>query len=195
MVDLNFVLRVDPDVPLRETIITLAELVGEGKIGGVALCEMELSLFNTDPLTNGITDTCFELNIPIYESVVSSMLTGQYKSHDDFLERDIQKAMPRYQPENFAVNMKSVQELEKLAIKKRCTPAQLALGWALTLSKQKHMPVIIPIPGSVRPEMIKENSTPVQLSQEEMNEIDIVLAQFEVAGDRYGARAMRLVNG
>jgi pyridoxine 4-dehydrogenase len=123
------------------------------------------------------------------------MLTGQIKSFDDIPENDFRRILPRFQPENFENNMKLVRELEKIAQKKKCTPAQLALGWVRGLSKREEMPEIVPIPGATTVERVLENSVEVELSEEEMDEIDLVLAKCEVIGDRYHALGMKFVNG
>jgi pyridoxine 4-dehydrogenase len=123
------------------------------------------------------------------------MLTGQIKSFDDIPENDFRRILPRFQPENFENNMKLVRELEKIAKKKKCTPAQLALGWVRSLSKREGMPEIIPIPGATTVECVLENSVEVELTDEEMDEIDLVLANCEVIGDRYHSFGMKFVNG
>lgn len=123
------------------------------------------------------------------------MLTGQIKSYEDIPDKDIRKILPRFQPMNFNNNMKLVKELEKIAAKKECTPAQLALGWVRSLSKREAMPVVIPIPGATTVERVMENSVEVDLSDEEMREIDLALARCEIVGDRYHSFGMKLVNG
>ena len=123
------------------------------------------------------------------------MLTGQIKSYEDIPEGDIRKMLPRFQPENFEVNVKLVTELGKIATKKNCTSAQLALGWLRSLSKREGMPEIIPIPGATTVERIRENSIEVEMTEQEMNEIDSILANFEVIGDRYHSAGMKSVNG
>ena len=208
--------RRDRNVPLKDTLGELAKLVNEGKIGGVALSEVnadtireaasvtkivaveiELSLWSTEPLTNGVAAACAELQIPIiaYSPIGRGMLTGQIKSFDDIPDTDIRRRLPRFQPENFEVNIKLVKELEKLAKKKQCTPAQLALGWLRCLSHKDGMPEIFPIPGATTPERVKENATLVDLTEEEMKEIDEILSSFKVVGDRYHAMGMKLANG
>ena len=122
------------------------------------------------------------------------MLTGQVKSFDDLPEGDFRRILPRFQPENFDVNMKLVLKVERLAKKKGCTPAQLAIGWVRTLSEKGGRPQIIPIPGATTPERVKENSVQIKLSDEEMKELDSVLASFEVKGMRYPEHGMKLVN-
>ena len=111
-----------------------------------------------------------------YSPIGRGMLTGQIKSFNDFPENDFRRHTPRFQPENFEINIKLVQELEKIAARRNCTPAQLALGWLVSLSK-------------------KEGMTAVELNEEDLKAIDSVLAKFEVVGDRYPAPAMKYVNG
>lgn len=103
--------------------------------------------------------------------------------------------LPRFQPENFSINIKLVKQLESMASKKNCTPAQLALGWLLTLSKQPGMPTIIPIPGSTTPERVVENAGAVELTEGEMKDIEQILNSHQIIGDRYHAAGMTLVNG
>ena len=113
------------------------------------------------------------------------MLTGQIRSPEDIPEGDLRRHMPRFQPENFDVNLELVRQLEGLAAKKGCKPSQLAVGWVLGVSRRPGMPEIIPIPGASTAERVKENSTIVELTDDEMKEIDAVLAKFKVAGGRY----------
>jgi pyridoxine 4-dehydrogenase len=123
------------------------------------------------------------------------MLTGQVKSFDDIPDNDFRKMLPRFQPGNFENNLKLVEGLENVARKKDCTPAQLALGWIRSLSRREGMPEIIPIPGATTVEHVKENSVEVELTEEELEEIDSVLARCEVTGDRYHSAGMKHVNG
>jgi pyridoxine 4-dehydrogenase len=123
------------------------------------------------------------------------MLTGQIKSFEDIPDEDIRRILPRFQPENFEKNMRLVRELEKIAAKKKCTSAQLALGWVRSLSKREGLPEVIPIPGATTVERVMENSIEVELTEEETKEIDSVLASCEVIGDRYHSFGMKLVNG
>lgn len=111
------------------------------------------------------------------------MLTGQIKSISDVPEQ--LRRWPRFQPENFDVNLQLVAQVEELARKKGCTPAQLAINWTKALSRRPGMPVIIPIPGATTAERVRENAKEVELSDEEMQEIDATLAKFEVKGTRY----------
>ena len=125
------------------------------------------------------------------------MLSGQIKSFDDIPENDMRRILPRFQPPNFENNMILVKKLENLAQKKNCTSAQLALAWLLSLSKKNGMPKIIPIPGATTVDHAIENGKAgeVELNEEEMAEIDQVLATCEVAGDRYHPVGMKSING
>lgn len=125
------------------------------------------------------------------------MLSGQIKSFDDIPEKDIRRILPRFQPPNFENNMKLVKKLETLAEKKKCTSAQLALAWVLSLSKKKGMPTIIPIPGATTVDRVIENGkvSDVELKEEEMVEIEQIVAPCEVAGDRYHPAGMKSING
>ncbi|OJD33770.1 aldo keto reductase [Diplodia corticola] len=207
--------RRDPNVPLEETLGAFEELIKEGKIGGVALSEVsaksireaaaiakiqsveiELSLWATDPLTNGILHACKELDIPVlaYGPVGQGMLAGKYKSFEDIPADDRRRDFPRFQRDNFEKNLDLLRALEKFAKNKNCTPAQLAIGWVLAISKRPDMPVIIPIPGATTAERVEENSTIVGITDEDMQEIDTILASFEVAGTRYPEQVMHMTN-
>ena len=120
-----------------------------------------------------------------YSLIGRGMLTGQIKSFEDLPQGDIRRRLPRFQPENFETNMKLVQELEIIAEKKSCKPVQLALAWLRSLSNTKGMPKIVPIPGATTAEKVKENAVEIELTEEEMKDIDDILASCEIVGDRY----------
>lgn len=122
------------------------------------------------------------------------VLTGQIKSPDDIPEGDWRKACPRFQGENFKKNLDLVNEVEKLAKKKGCTPGQIAINWLLAISKRPGMPKIIPIPGSSNPDRVKENAVIVDLTDDDLEEIEKILASFTVLGDRYPAALMGALN-
>ena len=125
------------------------------------------------------------------------MLSGHIKSFDDIPEKDMRRNLPRFQPPNFENNMILVKKLENLAQRKSCTSAQLALAWLISLSKKNGMPKIIPIPGATTIAHAIENGKAgeIELNEEEIAEIDQVLATCEVAGDRYHPAGMRNING
>ena len=125
------------------------------------------------------------------------MLSGHIKSFEDIPEKDMRRNLPRFQPPNFENNMVLVKNLESLAQRKNCTSAQLALAWLIGVSKKDGMPKIIPIPGATTVAHAIENGKAgeIELNEEEMAEIDQVLATCEVAGDRYHPLGMRNLNG
>lgn len=122
-------------------------------------------------------------------------MTGQIKSFDDIPEGDFRRTFPRFQPENFEVNIKLVRELEKIAKQIGCTPAQLAIAWVRSLSEKDGNPVIIPIPGATTVERVKENAKEVALSDSDISEISSILKSFNVVGGRYGGPAAAHMNG
>lgn len=208
--------RVDPNTPIETTIAALAEYVREGKIKGISLSEVraetirrahkvhpicgvevELSLWSTDILKNGIAATCAELGIPVvaYSPLGRGFLTGEIKSIDDLPADDIRRRFPRFQPDVFEKNLEMVEELQKLARRKGCSPAQLALSWVRQLSGKPGLPQIIPIPGATTDKRVTENMQQFQLSQAEVEEIDKILESFEVHGDRYGGHLAAMMNG
>ncbi|KAK4151946.1 NADP-dependent oxidoreductase domain-containing protein [Chaetomidium leptoderma] len=203
--------RKDANVDIKTTLAALQEHVEAGNIGGIALSEVsaatirraakvakieavewELSLWCTDTLENGVAEACAELDIPIlaYSPLGKGMLTGQFQSPADLPEGDYRRTFPRFQPDVFEGNLRLVREVEKLAAKKGCTPGQVAIGWLLTLAKRPGMPRIIPIPGTTRPERVRENAVEVELSDEEMAALERIIREFAPAGTRYPAHQM-----
>ncbi|OLN81086.1 Pyridoxal reductase [Colletotrichum chlorophyti] len=208
-VDIFECARRDPNVPLDVTFgVIQKEYIDTGKVGGISLSEVsaatiheavkharivavevELSLFSTDVLTNGVAAACAQYNIPLiaYSPVGRGVLTGQIKSVDDIPEGDFRRYMPRFQPGTFEINLRLVDQIEQLAAKKGVTPAQFAINWTIALSRRPGMPEIIPIPGATTAARVNENAKLVEITDEEMAEIDATLAKFEVVGARYPA--------
>jgi len=198
--------RRDPKVPLEVTFGVLQkEYIDTGKLGGISLSEVraetiheavklvkvaavevELSLWSTDVLDNGVAAACAQYGIPMiaYSPIGRGMLTGQIKRIEDVPE-GFARLVPRFQPGNFEINLQLVQQVEKLAEKKGCTTAQLAISWTRNLSRRPNMPTIIPIPGATTAARVVENSKEIDLTDDEMAEIDATLAKFEVSGGRY----------
>lgn len=114
------------------------------------------------------------------------MLTGQFKKFEDLPQDSLLLAFgfPRFQRENFEKNVQLVDKVEEIAKRKGCTPAQLAINWTRTLSRRPGMPTIIPIPGTTTAERVEENSKLIDITDEEMAEIDDILAKFTPAGGR-----------
>lgn len=115
------------------------------------------------------------------------MLTGQFKKFDDLPKDSLLLSLnfPRFQQSNFEKNMQLVEKVEEIAKKKDCTPAQLAINWTRTLSRRPGMPTIIPIPGATTADRVEENSKLIDITDEEMAEIDAILEKFTPAGGRY----------
>lgn len=166
-----------------------AETIHEAvKVAKIVACEVELSLFSTDVLYNGVAEACAKYNIPLvaYSPMGRGFLTGQIKTFDDIPADSYLKINPRFQPgENFDNNIKLVHHVEELAKKKGCTSAQLALGWVRGLNGRPGMPTIIPIPGATTAERVKENAKVVELTDEDMAAIDKFLIGFKPLGRRY----------
>lgn len=208
--------RVDPNTPIETTITVLAELVKEEKIGGISLSEVkaetirraakihpicavevELSMWETSVLTNGVATTCAELGIPLvaYSPLGRGFLTGDFKTLDDIPLDDMRRRFPRFSAENFPKNVELVHKVERLAQKKGCKSSQLALAWVRALSKQKGMPDIIPIPGATTEARVTENMGVVELSEADMNDIQKLLDSFKPVGNRYPAGLHELSEG
>jgi pyridoxine 4-dehydrogenase len=196
--------RVDPKVPIEETMGYLAEFVRAGKIGAIGLSEtaaatirraasvhpiaaveVEFSLFCTDIRDNGVVSACAELDIPIiaYSPLGRGFLTGRFKSPDDLSKT--QALFPRFQGENFHKNMELVGAIEKVAREKACTPAQLAIGWVRAQSKTKGFPTIVPIPGATTVNRVSENVKEIRVTAEELADIEKILDTIPVEGARY----------
>lgn len=106
----------------------------------------------------------------------------------------MKRNMPRFSPENFPKNLELVTKVEALAKKKGCTTSQIAINWLLSLSKRPGMPTIIPIPGSSKASRITENCTVIDLTEDDLAEIDRFLDGFVAAGERYPAALMKDLN-
>ncbi|KAI0852907.1 putative aldo/keto reductase [Daldinia vernicosa] len=199
--------RRDPKVPLSVTFgVIEKEYIQTGKVGGISLSEVraetiheavkvtkivgvevELSLFSREILDNGVADACAQYDIPIiaYSPVGRGFLTGQIKSLEDV--KPELRSWPWFQPGNFEVNLQLASQVEELAKKKGVTPAQLAISWTIRLSSwRKGAPkTIIPIPGATTVARIDENAVQVDISDEEMAQIDATLSKVKPSGGRY----------
>lgn len=208
--------RVDPDVPIEETIGYIAEYVKAGKVGGISLSEcnantirraakvhpiacveVEFSLYATEILENGIAEACAELNIPIvaYSPLGRGFLTGAIKKFEDLPEGDFRRHMPRFQPDVFGENLKLTQEVEHIAQQKGVTPAQVSLAWVLAHSRKNGLPEIIPIPGATTEARVLENNKQVTLSEQEVIILGEILKRIEIKGGRYPPEQDHLLNG
>jgi pyridoxine 4-dehydrogenase len=211
-IDLFACARVDPKVPVEDTIEALGQLVKEGKIGGIALSEVkaqtirraakvhpiemveaEVSLWATDIFSNGVAEACAELGIVVvaHSPLGGGMLAGKFQKPED-LANDHHRFFPRFQGENFQKNLNLVKELQSLANAKGCTTPQLAVTWIKVQRKKPGMPFMVTIPGASSESRVRENCTEVELTDEDLKEIDSILHSFPVIGDRYPAAAKGL---
>ncbi|MDR6957804.1 aryl-alcohol dehydrogenase-like predicted oxidoreductase [Pseudomonas brassicacearum] len=212
--DLYYQHRIDPQVPVEETIGAMAELVKAGKIRHIGLSEAsaetiqrahavhplaavqsEYSLWSRDPEHNGVLDTCRRLGIAFvaYSPLGRGFLTGELKSPDDFAADDYRRFSPRFQADNFHRNLALVDRVKALAADKHISAAQLALAWVLAQGDH-----VIPIPGTKQRKYLESNvaAAAVALSGEELAHLDeIFTTEGVVAGDRYAAQTMTLLNG
>jgi aryl-alcohol dehydrogenase-like predicted oxidoreductase len=210
-IDLYYQHRVDPNVPIEDTVGEMARLKDEGKVRFLGLSEAaprtiraahathpitavqtELSLWSRDAEAE-VIPTVRELGIGYvaYSPLGRGFLTGQIKSPDDFAEDDFRRNHPRFQGENFEKNIQLVREVEALAQDKGCTTAQLALAWVLAQGED-----IVPIPGTKHIRYLDENigALDVTLTDEDLKRLDDILPPGAAAGPRYAERAMAAVN-
>ena len=201
-IDLYYLHRVDPEVPIEETVGAMGQLVEAGKVRYLGLSEAapdtlrranaefpitalqtEYSLWSRDP-EDEILPTCRALGIGFvpYSPLGRGFLTGRFQSPDDLPEDDWRRHNPRFQGENFQMNLHLVDEVKRLAGEKGVTPAQLALAWVLEQGDD-----IVPIPGTTSAEHLEENAAAldVTFSDRELERIDEIAPQGAAAGDRY----------
>jgi aryl-alcohol dehydrogenase-like predicted oxidoreductase len=210
-IDLYYQHRVDPNVPIEETVGAMAELVQEGKVRYLGLSEAapqtirrahavhpisalqtEYSLWSRD-VESEILPTVRELGIGFvaYSPLGRGFLTGRFKRIEDLPADDFRRHSPRFQGDNFARNLKLVAEVERMAGEKGCTPAQLALAWVLAQGAD-----IVPIPGTKQRKRLEENvgALEVRLTSEELARIDRILPPGSAAGERYAGPQMQALN-
>jgi aryl-alcohol dehydrogenase-like predicted oxidoreductase len=211
VIDLYYQHRVDPNVPIEDTVGAMLRLKEEGKVRFLGLSEAapgtirraaavtkitavqtELSLWSRDAEAE-VLPTVRELGIGYvaYSPLGRGFLTGQIKSPDDFPADDFRKFHPRFQGENFAKNIALVREVEAMAKEKGCTTAQLALAWVLAQGED-----IVPIPGTKHVRYLDENigALDVKLTGEDLKRLDEILPPGAAAGPRYHERGMETVN-
>ena len=210
-IDLYYQHRVDPNVPIEDTVGAMARLKEEGKIRFLGLSEAaprtirkahathpitavqtELSLWSRDAEAE-VLPTVRELGIGYvaYSPLGRGFLTGQIKSPSDFAEDDFRRNHPRFQGENFDRNIELVREVGKLAEEKGCTTAQLALAWVLAQGED-----IVPIPGTKHVRYLDDNIGALEaaLSRADLDRLDAILPPGAAAGERYAERAMAALN-
>jgi aryl-alcohol dehydrogenase-like predicted oxidoreductase len=210
-IDLYYPSRVDPKVPIEETVGTLGELVKEGKIRYVGLSEVgsetlrrasavhsiamvqtEYSLWTREPESD-VLPTCRELGISLvaYSPLGRGFLTGAFHKPEDLAPDDFRRHMPRFQGDNFKHNLKLVQKVKEIADQKNCTSAQLSLAWILAQGED-----VVPIPGTKHRERLEENlqALEIELNDDDLRRIEETAPVGYAAGTRYPQAAMQTVN-
>ena len=210
-IDLYYLHRVDPETPIEETVTAMAELVEEGKVRYLGLSEAgmktlrsafdvhpiaalqsEYSLWTRDPEPE-VLPTCRELGIGFvaYSPLGRGFLTAQFKTFDDLPADDYRRNSPRFQGENFQLNLNLVKKVQEMAEEKKCKPSQLALAWVLAQGGD-----IVPIPGTKHREYLEENvgALDIELGPDELRRLSEVFPFGAAAGERYPEPMMALVN-
>jgi aryl-alcohol dehydrogenase-like predicted oxidoreductase len=208
-IDLYYLHRIDPEVPLTETVGAMADLVAEGKVRYLGLSEVssvslkeahgvhpitalqsEYSIWVRD-IEKEIMTTCRDLDVAMvpYSPLGRGFLTGKLSSPDHFGASDYRKDIPLFQGENFDANLIIVKELENIAKSKNCKTSQIALAWLNAQGED-----IFPIPGTKRSTFLKENieSLQIKLTTDELKRIDQV--SMQVKGNRKNDAGMALVD-
>ncbi|WP_347168843.1 aldo/keto reductase [Pseudomonas salmasensis] len=210
--DLYYQHRIDPDVAIEETVGAMADLVKQGKVRYLGLSEAsavtlerahkvhpisalqsEYSLWSRDQQDNGCLATCQRLGIAFvpYSPLGRGFLTGALKSPDDFGADDYRRFSPRFQGENFAKNLRLVEQVKALAADKGVTAGQLALAWVLAQGDY-----IIPIPGTKRRTYLQENveAVSISLSAQELAALDAIFPADATAGLRYPKEVLAMLD-
>jgi aryl-alcohol dehydrogenase-like predicted oxidoreductase len=208
-IDLYYQHRVDPKVPIEETVGAMAELVEQGKVRHIGLSEAapetirranavhpltavqtEYSLWSRDPEAD-VLPTCRELGIGFvpYAPLGRGFLAGRFTAPDELDEHDFRRRGPRFTGENLEANLELVGKVREIAAEKGVTPAQLAIAWVLARGDD-----LVPIPGTKRRTYLEQNagSVDVELTPDDLARIDAELPQ--AAGERYDEAGMAAVN-
>jgi len=208
--------RVDPVVPVEDSVGAMAELVKEGKTRFIALSEcsadslrrgsavhplaslqMEYSLFSRDAEGQGQIAACKELNMALmaYGVLGRGQLTAHAPKLDEMSANDIRKRLPRFQPDNVEANLKLRAVLETIARRKNLTLAQLAIAWPMAQG-ERMATQIVPIPGAKSRRHIEENvgAAAVGFTADELAEIDAAVPPGAAAGTRYPGGQMHRLN-
>jgi aryl-alcohol dehydrogenase-like predicted oxidoreductase len=211
-IDLYYAHRIDPNVPIEDTVGAMAELVAAGKVRYLGLSEAsgatlerackvhpiaalqsEFSLWTRDPQDNGMLAACRRLGVSLvaYSPLGRGFLTGAIRTPDDFEADDYRRNSPRFMGENFDRNLQLVEKVKALAADKGCSPAQLALAWVLAQGDD-----VLAIPGTRKRSRLDENlgALQVTLRADDLAAIDAVFSPGAVAGQRYTGAGMHMVN-
>lgn len=210
VIDLYYLHRVDPQIPIEETVGAMSLLVDAGKVRHIGLSEVgaatlrrahavhpiaavqsEYSLWTRD-VEREVLGVMRELNIGLvaYSPLGRGFLTGAIRDASALGEKDSRRSNPRFSPENLEANLSLVVSVEAIATRLDATPAQVALAWVLSRGND-----VVPIPGTTRIGNLKNNleALDVELSTSDLVELDGLTTRHEVAGDRYPPRLLSLI--
>lgn len=210
-IDLYYIHRLDPNVPIETTVFTLSQLVKEGKIANIGLSEVssstlrkahavhpisavqtEYSLWTRD-VEQDVLPTCRELGIGFvpYSPLGRGFLTGNITPDSDFAPEDVRQSLPRFTPDNLEANRPLTEVVASMASSKSCSSAQIALTWLLAQG-----PDIVPIPGTKKMTHLVDNlgAPDVVLTPADLALIESAVREFQPAGERYTAEGMKGVN-
>ncbi len=211
-IDLYYAHRVDPNIPVEETVGAMGELVKEGKVRFIGLSEAsaasirkahaehpisaiqsEYSFITRDP-ENEILPLCQELSISFvpFSPLSRGLFTASSVSAEQLKDGDFRKTLPRFKEDKYLKNNQNLASaLKEFAASKEITPAQLALAWVLAQSEN-----IIPIPGTKKRKYLEENAgaADVNLSKEDLQEVEEILKTYPHVGERYYEDSMKMVN-
>jgi aryl-alcohol dehydrogenase-like predicted oxidoreductase len=211
-IDLYYQHRVDPAVPIEETVAAMADLKKAGKVRAIGLSEAapetlrraaalhpiaalqsEYSLWTRDVETNGVLSTCRELGIGFvpYSPLGRGFLTGAIQKPTDLDPSDWRLTNPRFQNDALQKNLALAEQVKALAARKRCTAAQIALAWVLAQGAD-----IVPIPGTKRVKYLEDNlgALAVELSSDDLSVLAELFSPGAATGERYAPPMMELVN-
>ena len=211
VIDLYYQHRVDPAVPIEDTVGAMADLVAEGKVRYLGMSEAapatlrracaahpivalqtEYSLWTRDP-EDGVLDACRDLEVTFiaYSPLGRGFLTGRFQSNADFGEGDYRQNHPRFAGDNFAANQRLAEAVTTFARQKGCTPAQVALAWVLAQGDD-----IVPIPGTKRLKYLEENiaALEIDLTGKECRQLEQAFPAGAAVGERYAPQAMKAID-
>lgn len=199
-IDLYYQHRVDPTIPIEETVGAMADIVKAGKVRAIGLSEAtpeqirrahathpitalqtEYSLWSRE-VESEILPTVNELGISFvaYSPLSRGFLSGELNKFEDLEETDVRRGLARFQPENFSKNMELVDKIKEMAMEKNCTPSQLAIAWTIANGA-------LPIPGTKRIKYLEENvgSLNIELTSEDLHRINVIMPNDAALGSRY----------
>ncbi|WP_342422479.1 aldo/keto reductase [Paenibacillus sp. FSL E2-0178] len=209
-IDLYYQHRVDPQIPIEETVGAMADLVKAGKVRALGLSEAsastirrahavypisvlesEYSLWSRD-IEEEILPTVRELGIThvAYSPLSRGFISGELRTFEDLAAGDLRRWMPRFQGDNFRKNIEVVDKIKEIAMEKNCTPSQLAIAWTIANGS-------LPIPGTKRIKYLEENvaAADILLMKEDLEQIDQVSPKNVIHGTRYMKEQMTLLDG